>query len=474
MPRLPTEHERHLYRQSIAKIANGYLFPNDVTDKQAVKINLVARSVERDESAKIRSLINAGRVRDARRMQRKYIAKFACKLVAAQKNTKPAKNGNPSRFVTAHSHATLIGFQASPGELRLMKKEKAGGGTRIIGNFNQTDKAQQKLLANAIKPFFGDHPGQYGTRGRDFAVETLRQHVEMMGPETVFLHADITQFYDQVSHEWLRKNTPLPSSMIDWVLPSGYTITPMATRRQALRITEEEIESMAQRGLPQGSALSPCVAEIVIADIISDLGDSLRYPLVNYSDNFGLVVPAETALRLGQSLRERLRSHPAGPFELRVTITPVTEECRFMGYSFCLKPDGNCDFWVRETDWRDRFGFHSDRLQNCTPERVDHELKRMQSYINAWPAWSGRTGLQAMWRDHAKSICEDRGFTNLAEQLSEGDSEPLISTLTCEHDLIEQYHATQAEQSFVIVAGSRVRIRRRSSQSGNVCPAPWV
>ncbi|WP_252259921.1 reverse transcriptase domain-containing protein [Erythrobacter aurantius] len=410
---LENKSDECFFRQVRHRITSKQGCPNDLTLAEQHRFTRIARAKERRDREKIALSVAEDNLRKARRLQREYIHSFAARFVAASDKTVVRNCEMKRRFTFVYSRAQMIGFNAQPGTMMVWKKPKADGGTRILGQFRDTDLAQQTLLARSILPFLGDRPDQYGQRGGNLAVETLRDHAETAGPDAVFLHGDVRQFYDHVSPEWLRENVPLPESLKPWIFTSGYTVSSRVTRRPALRITEEEIERMSQRGLPQGSALSPLIAEMVIQNIIAEVGSLRAYPLVNYSDNFGLVVPAQEAERLEQTLRVGFRSHPAGPFDIRFTRRPLSQECRFGGYSFSVTPEGACAFWVRELDWLGRFAYFSDQLQNGPAERVPQVLKRMHGYCQSWPLWSGTRSLRCQWEAHAASVLEARALSEL-------------------------------------------------------------
>lgn len=405
--------DERFFRLIRAAIENGRGFPNDVSPRGRRRFARIARQKETRARERIARCVADGAMNKARRLQREYLASFAARFVAASDKTVVRRSEPIDRFTAVYSRAQMIGCSSQPTTMTVYKKLKERGGTRIIGEFRDTDLAQQTLLARSILPFLGDRPDQYGQRGRNLAVETLRDHAEAAGPDAVFLHGDVRQFYDHVSHEWLRENTPLPKNLMPWMFASGYTIIPRSSRRPALRITDEETLRMSQCGLPQGSALSPLVAEMVIQSIIAEVGSLREYPLVNYSDNFALIVPAQEAERLEQTLREGFRSHPAGAFDIRFTRRLFREECRFGGYSFSIGEVGVSRFWVREQDAQSKYAFYADKLQNGREEKITKVLEKMRGYLSAFRLWAGAEELKREWESHVVSVLEGRGCSDM-------------------------------------------------------------
>ena len=213
--------DEQFFRQMRAALASDRRFSNDLNPAEQRRFTRVARLKEQEAREKIARSVTEGNLRKACRLQRAYVSSFSARFAAASDKTVVREQQRSSRFTFVYSRAHMIGFDAQPATMTVYKKQKEGGGTRILGQFRATDLAQQRLLANSILPFLGDRPDQYGLRGRNLAVETLRDHAEAAGPDAVFLHGDVRQFYDHVSQEWLRNNTPLPASLMPSMFASG-------------------------------------------------------------------------------------------------------------------------------------------------------------------------------------------------------------------------------------------------------------
>jgi hypothetical protein len=68
----------------------------------------------------------------------------------------------------------------------------------------------------------------------------------------------------------------------------------------------------ARRGIPQGSAVSPLVAEMLLAPVLAQLPDCGI--VLNYADNFLIMAGTEKeAVSIRKSLWSALEAHPAGP-----------------------------------------------------------------------------------------------------------------------------------------------------------------
>lgn len=410
------------YRQTLSQLLDGRIVPNALTRSEVNRFMRIAKEKDGRDHDRITALVQAGFLNRARRQQRSYINSFHARLMAANRSTRVPGGDPQDRFPIVFCRAKLIGFDAQAGNANVWQSRKAGGGMRIKTSFGDTDLAQQRLLAKALLPFFGNHPGQYGQRGKDLAVRNLRAHVDQAGSNDVFVHADVVQFYDNLSQGWLRNNAPLPASLVSWLFYSGYTVSTRSTRCQAQRLSAEALQELARRGLPQGSALSPTIAELAIAGIIKEVGPLQTLPLVNYSDNFGMVCPADGVERLEQTLREGFASHPAGPFRLTISKNALRQENRFLGYSFRRTEQGRCSFWVREDDWNSRVAFYRVQLEHCPVIEIPDVIMNMESYFRAWPEWTGRETARLEWERAATIILQARGCEHL---IPAGYAEPV-------------------------------------------------
>lgn len=72
-----------------------------------------------------------------------------------------------------------------------------------------------------------------------------------------------------------------------------------------------------------------------MADVLRSFADRLTCTLiVVYSDNIAVLAPQREAHATAKLFREAFRTHGAGPFDLRISVTPIDREIRFLGYSW--------------------------------------------------------------------------------------------------------------------------------------------
>jgi RNA-directed DNA polymerase len=92
---------------------------------------------------------------------------------------------------------------------------------------------------------------------------------------------------------------------------------------------------MDRRGLPQGSAASSLVAEMVMAEILREAAGRLADVLClhTYSDNLGGLVPLNRdEAALVECLKNVFATHRAGPFRMTSRVDRMARSFPYLGY----------------------------------------------------------------------------------------------------------------------------------------------
>lgn len=141
-----------------------------------------------------------------------------------------------------------------------------------------------------------------------------------------FFEADIEDFFDSVAHELLevRLRSLLPDDpVVDLLL--GWVSAPVQFRGQRIE---------RPRGLPQGSPVSPLLANLILDDFDSDL-ETLGMALVRFADDFIVVCKSREEAEAAAARAE------ASLAELGLTVNPqktrighFDQGFEFLGYAF--------------------------------------------------------------------------------------------------------------------------------------------
>lgn len=155
------------------------------------------------------------------------------------------------------------------------------------------DRAVQALWASALKAYAeniatNDSHGFRAGRSTWTAIAQLKGVLMYKPYPRILLRVDIQGFFDNISHEWLIKNVPLPERIIIEFLTAGVKV-----KGKVLPTT---------RGVPQGGVISPMLANLVLDGVEQHIQEALRkvnvseslisaFRVVRYADDFILTGP---------------------------------------------------------------------------------------------------------------------------------------------------------------------------------------
>jgi|GEM_PF-1415371 len=254
-----------------------------------------------------------------------------------------------------------------PLPVRRVRVPKLGGGTRVLGIPAVMDRVVHQAIVQVLTPLWEPRfsPRSFAYRrgrGAREALDCLAAQAGCFSGQPAALHLDIRQFFDCVPHAQalraVRKVTddaPL-SALVESILAAGAV--------EDVRIVPTDA------GLPQGSPLSPLLANAVLHPLDLWL-DQENLAFARYADDIVALVPSASA---AQSLLPLLSARLAKlGLELNTKKTSVTalDEVSFLGFSMWQSTTGR---WHRR----------------ITPEAwaaLDSELSRRDGLV--WAAFGG-------------------------------------------------------------------------------------
>jgi hypothetical protein len=389
----------------ISKLASGAISAASLGRSEQAAIYRHFRAAVRSKKAKIELEVAAGRTWVARRKQIELLRCLPARLLAAQAGNsivvkrRLIRPSTPTPFSKIWNLANDLQRNMSKpsfGSARLKPKKPTG--FREVVMFELFDVARQKLVAMSLRPFVRLLPVQFALRGgRSVACEELLRALVQAPRNARIIHVDVRNFYGSISRQWLQENLPLSGSIMQRVAFPHVL-------RWHLGLAHQNDEGTEERGrwsIPQGSAVSPIIAEFVMASILqagADLLEGLR--CFNYSDNLaviGVLVPGDLDVTVFmERLAEVFRTHQAGPFRLRpVDVSIVTRPFRFLGYHFQKTESGARAFLPERVAFLKEFQFERDLLEAETIAKVLKIGHAAHSYCAAFDLWEGAAAMQA-------------------------------------------------------------------------------
>lgn len=221
-------------------------------------------------------------------------------------------------------------------------------------------------------------PNSFGFRayrGAKNAVAAVRADLQSGGEWkwVLLLDADIEGFFDNINHDWIRKNLPLPSThktILDGWLLSG------AIRRVS-KFEEEFIETAS--GTPQGSIISPTISNFVLEGLEEHIRQSagitggkafrkniykhgrrtkmltFHVKTVRYGDDFVVIASSRRIieLRIKPAIVQFLKERGVWLSEEKTRLFSISsgKELNFLGYTLKYNKV-----------WKFRYNFFKERL----------------------------------------------------------------------------------------------------------------
>ena len=237
--------------------------------------------------------------------------------------------GDSDDEAVAELAVRLLRGHYQPPPLNGFVHEDADGGLRPLAAPPIRDRILQRAVHQSLSPLLDgimDH-GSYGFRaGRSrYQVRDLIQRLYREGYRWVF-ESDVRSFFDTVT--WPRLRVRLESLLGDEPVVDAV----LAWMRAPVRWQGRLVERL--RGLPQGSPLSPVLANMMLDDFDHDLRHA-GCQLIRFADDFVIVAKSRQAAEAGgERARRALLDTGLTLNEEKTRVVPFSEGFRFLGFLF--------------------------------------------------------------------------------------------------------------------------------------------
>lgn len=227
------------------------------------------------------------------------VRSFKAKLLAIKRVTGNKGGKTPgidgivwkSGFDKINAARNLIqkGYRAKP--LKRVSIPKKNGKKRPLGIPVMSDRAQQALHKLAIEPLAETLAdlNSYGFRPKRGCADAIEQCFNVFkwpsSPQWV-LEADIKACFDNISHQWIMENIPIPKYMLAQWLKPGFI--------------EKNKWFPTKAGTPQGGIISPIIANMVLDGmetlIRAEFPAEHKIKIIRYADDFIITATSSEAL----------------------------------------------------------------------------------------------------------------------------------------------------------------------------------
>ena len=217
-----------------------------------------------------------------------------------------------------------------PPAVRAVEIPKAAGGVRVLGVSTVSDRVAQTVVRSYLEPVVEPlfHPDSYGYRPGRSALDAVGTCRERCWKNDWVIDLDIRAFFDSLDHDLVMR-TVAKHTKLPWVLlyVQRWLVAPLKHVDGTL--------SARDRGTPQGSAISPLLANLFL-HYAFDRWLAREFPAVSFeryaddavihcvSRNQAVLVLSRLKERMGQVGLEYIPTRPGSCTAKTRTVTVLT------------------------------------------------------------------------------------------------------------------------------------------------------